>query len=206
MMRAIAAVLALALPACANAPEASLYPEERGEAPPGICGIPGMVGETNRTIQGRINGCGLEDGVQVTQVAGVTLSQGASMDCRTARALHDWVTGSAKPTLSGRGGGLMRLEVAAGYACRTRNNRPGGRVSEHGKGRAIDISGFTLRDGTTLTVLRDWRGGDSRLLKRMHREACGPFKTVIGPDGDRYHQDHFHFDTARRRNGSSYCR
>jgi hypothetical protein len=42
-------------------------------------------------------------------------------------------------------------------------------------------------------------------MRRMHRGACGPFGTVLGPEADRYHQDHFHFDTARYRSGS-YCR
>jgi len=28
---------------------------------------------------------------------------------------------------------------------------------------------------------------------------------VLGPEAARYHQDHFHFDTARYRSGS-YCR
>jgi len=39
----------------------------------------------------------------------------------------------------------------------------------------------------------------------MHRAACGPFGTVLGPNADRFHQDHFHFDTARHRSGP-YCR
>ena len=42
---------------------------------------------------------------------------------------------------------------------------------------------------------------DGALLQRMHRGACGPFGTVLGPDADRYHKGHFHFDTARRRSG-----
>jgi hypothetical protein len=39
----------------------------------------------------------------------------------------------------------------------------------------------------------------------MHKAACGPFGTVLGPNSNRFHQDHFHFDTARYRSGS-YCR
>jgi hypothetical protein len=42
-------------------------------------------------------------------------------------------------------------------------------------------------------------------MRRAHKTACGPFGTVLGPNADRYHQDHFHFDTARYRSGS-YCR
>ncbi|MEW5962670.1 MAG: extensin family protein [Pseudomonadota bacterium] len=43
-------------------------------------------------------------------------------------------------------------------------------------------------------------------LRAVHRGACGPFTTVLGPDADAAHLDHFHLDLARRRNGASYCR
>ena len=126
----------------------------------------------------------------------------------------DGVAGRAQPMLgirvsdghAGQGGGLKELRVAAHYACRTRNNRKGGKISEHGKGRAIDISGFELADGRTITVLKGWRARrSSKAMRRMHQGACGPFGTVLGPESDRFHQDHFHFDTARYRSGS-YCR
>jgi hypothetical protein len=39
----------------------------------------------------------------------------------------------------------------------------------------------------------------------MHKSACGPFGTVLGPDADKYHKDHFHFDVAKHGNGA-YCR
>ena len=32
----------------------------------------------------------------------------------------------------------------------------------------------------------------------------GIFGTTLGPDGDRYHKNHMHFDTADQRNGP-YC-
>ncbi|HBV54823.1 MAG TPA: extensin family protein, partial [Rhodobacteraceae bacterium] len=96
--------------------------------------------------------------------------------------------------------------IAASYACRGRNNQKGARLSEHSFGHAVDISGLTLRDGTMITVLQGWGSGkDGKLLKRLHRDACGPFGTVLGPNSDRFHKDHFHFDTARYRSGP-YCK
>ena len=47
---------------------------------------------------------------------------------------------------------------------------------------------------------------EQRFLKRIHREACSPFKTVLGPDTNEDHVSHFHLDLAGRRNKSSYCR
>ncbi|MFC6587279.1 extensin family protein [Sulfitobacter pacificus] len=104
------------------------------------------------------------------------------------------------------GGGLSSLRVAAHYACRTRNNQKGAKLSEHGKGRAIDISGFRLADGSEVSVLKGWNARRySKAMRRMHKGACGPFGTVLGPKANRFHLDHFHFDTARYRSGS-YCK
>jgi hypothetical protein len=63
-----------------------------------------------------------------------------------------------------------------------------------------------LRDGTLITLRNGWNDRDTGpLLRRLHKGACGPFGTVLGPDSDRFHRDHFHFDTARYRSGP-YCR
>jgi hypothetical protein len=184
---------------------APVAPSPSGGRKP-LCGVPGLAGESVRAIPARIAGCGLSNGVKVTSVRGVALSNPAVMDCATAQALDKWVGSGVLPVIGNRGGGVVQLRVAAHYACRTRNNQPGGRVSEHGRGRAIDISGFALRNGTRIDVLSGWN--DRRqgpLLRKMHGAACGPFGTVLGPNSDRYHRDHFHFDTARYRSGP-YCR
>ena len=170
-----------------------------------VCDDPDLQGDTVGFVPGRIEGCGIEEAVRLKSVSGVTLSQPALMDCPTARALKRWTEKGAKPALRKAGGELASFRVAAHYACRTRNNQPGARISEHGRGKAIDISGFVLTNGTTLTVLNDWNSRSNRALKQMHKAACGPFGTVLGPNSDRFHQNHFHFDTARHR-GGPYCR
>lgn len=170
-----------------------------------VCGNADIKGEKVGRVPGKLNGCGVKDAVRVTSISGVRLSRGAVMTCDTAQALNQWVERGVKPTFRNRGP-VVEMRVAAHYSCRTRNNRRGAKISEHGKGKAIDISSFTMKDGEEITVLQGWKRGSSRrLLQRTWKAACGPFGTVLGPKADRYHQDHFHLDTARHR-GGPYCR
>lgn len=171
-----------------------------------VCGDVAIQGDVVGRVTGKLRGCGVENAVRVRSVAGVALSTGAVMDCGTANALKKWMESSAKPALSGNRGGLKSIRVAAHYACRSRNNQRGAKISEHGKGRAIDISGFRFNDGTEVSVLKGWGArATGKAMRQMHRGACGTFGTVLGPDANKYHRDHFHFDTARYRSGS-YCR
>ncbi|PYG29563.1 extensin family protein [Pelagimonas varians] len=172
----------------------------------GLCGDPYLVGEVVGNVPGRISGCGLENAVRLQSVAGIELSQTATINCETAKALKDWVQTGAQPAVGKQGGGLSGLRVVAHYACRTRNNQPGAKISEHGRGKAIDIAAVQLADGSEISVLNDWgKGKKGKALGKMHAAACGPFGTVLGPNSDRHHKDHFHFDTANHR-GGSYCR
>jgi len=180
--------------------------EVRGPKRGSVCGDRGIRGQAVGRVRGQISACGIANAVKVTSVDGVALSTPATLDCTTAKALKQWVHNGAKPAVGRMGGGIKSLRVVAHYACRNRNNQRGGKISEHAKGRAIDIAAINLNNGTSLTVLTDWR--DRRkgpVLKRMHKAACGPFGTVLGPNANKYHQDHFHFDTARYRSGT-YCR
>lgn len=201
-----------------QAPWRSARPNARG---PGIMALASRMREERRrgsvcgdlAIQGRVVGnvpgagrCGVEDAVRVTSVSGIVLSRPATIDCTTARALRAWVDRGLKPAVGNAGGGPEEMRVMAHYACRGRNNVAGARLSEHSFGRAIDIGGIRLRNGTEISVLQDWNTrADGRRLRQMHRAACGIFGTVLGPEANAAHRDHFHFDTARYRSGS-YCR
>lgn len=164
---------------------------------------PDMVARKVGNISGP-GACGVPNALAVSEIAGVRLTQTATITPRAANALNAYVAKVARPVIGNKGGGLVALQVAAHYACRTRNSRAGARLSEHALGNAIDISAFILADGTRLTVL-GWRGRDAKILRQLHAGACGPFGTVLGPEADRHHQDHFHFDVAEYRSGS-YCR
>jgi hypothetical protein len=176
-------------------------PERQEAAAPrgnGICGNPALTGVAVERIRSRTNGCGVEDPVQISAVDGIQLSIPATMDCNTANALAQWVEQGLEPAFDQP---VVGIQVAGHYICRTRNNRPGARISEHGRGKAIDISGIVLADGTVLTVANNW----NRAMRTAYQAGCGIFGTTLGPGSDGYHEDHMHFDTANHRNGP-YCR
>ena len=171
----------------------------------GPCGRSTLAGARIPPVDGA-GACGIRDAVRITAAGGLALSRPTRMTCATARALDDWVRTGVLPTVGRSGGGAVALQVAAGYSCRTRNSRSGAKLSEHATGNAIDISAIALANGDRLTVLSDWgRGAKGRMLRALWQRACGPFGTVLGPESDRYHRDHFHLDVASYRSGS-YCR
>ncbi|QXT39276.1 extensin family protein [Gymnodinialimonas ceratoperidinii] len=169
-----------------------------------LCGVVGLQGEEIEAVTGRISGCGIPNAVRLRVVHGVQLTTPATINCTTAQSLSQWVL-DADEIIGGTGGGIANMRVMASYACRTRNSRAGARLSEHATGSAIDIGGIGLQNGNELSVLGDWRGGNSAVMRELHAAACGTFGTVLGPESDRFHQDHFHFDVASYRSGS-YCR
>lgn len=164
-----------------------------------VCGDSAIKGEALSPIPAKVKGCGLEEPVRVTEIAGVTLSPAATISCETAEALKSWIT-SALPRAFGRRE-VIELRVASSYICRTRNNKKGARISEHGRGNAIDISAFVLSDGKVLTVEDDY----GKQMRKVHKAACGPFGTTLGPGSDGFHEDHLHLDIARH-TGGPYCR
>lgn len=205
MIKKTALILALALVSCGQSDSETDSSSAGVRYGKGLCGAKTIKGERIGHVSGQ-GACGIDDAVRVYAVSGVTLSEPATLTCDTARALDTWVRKVARPATK-KMGGVAKLKVAAHYVCRTRNHKKGARISEHAKGNAIDISAVYLRDGTELSVLRDYYSKNSkgRALQSMREGACGTFGTVLGPGSDAHHRDHLHFDTARYSYGP-YCR
>ena len=199
--KTVAAVEPVVQTALAPAPKPETRAERRKKASRkgSVCGEAAIKGEEIAGITSRVIGCGIAEPVRITSVSGIRLSQPATLDCTTAKALNRWVETGLQPAF-GRTK-VVELRIAAHYICRSRNNVKGARISEHGQGKAIDIAGVTLENGKTVSVL----GGFGKELRRAHKAACGTFGTTLGPGSDGFHEDHMHFDTASHRNGP-YCR
>ena len=203
-----------------HAPRRSPVPPPRGVAPTPspararladagpVCDDPRLVGLEIAPVVSGVDGCGIDEPVRLVRIAGVSLSRSVRLNCAAARTVADWMEKSAKPAATTDvQSALVSVRPVAAYACRTRNSRRGARISEHARGNALDIAAFTFADGTTATVLNGFEasGPHGRFLRKVWKEACDVFGTVLGPRSDRHHRDHFHVDIARHRNGA-YCR
>lgn len=91
---------------------------------------------------------------------------------------------------------VERIEHLGAFSCRRLYGRGAGPWSEHATGNAIDIAGFVLANGTRISVLRDWThdGPKADFLRRVRDGACRSFSTVLSPDYNAAHADHFHLD------------
>lgn len=124
----------------------------------------------------------------------------ALLRCPMIPQIERWVETVVEPAARRYlGTPLAEIKVAASYACRPINHQSGGKLSEHGHANALDVSGFVLADGRTVTVKAGWNGdpSESAFLMAVHKGACEGFTTVLGPNADRFHHDHFHLDLAR---------
>ena len=129
----------------------------------------------------------------------VGLSRRATLACPVIPRIEQWLAEVVQPAAElYYGQGVVELKSGS-YSCRGRNNQRGAKLSEHAFGNAVDVMGFVLSDGRTVTVVKGWRGepADQEFLREVFVGACTIFSTVLGPGSDRFHYDHFHLDLAR---------
>ncbi len=91
---------------------------------------------------------------------------------------------------------VIQIDHLGSFACRNVYNRSEGSLSQHASANALDIAGFRLADGRHISVLKDWNdeGDKGRFLRLVRDGACNQFNTVLGPDYNAAHHNHFHVD------------
>jgi hypothetical protein len=159
----------------------------------------------------RLIGPGSCGGGDMVRVDAVLLGDNKRIDikpapylrCLMAEQLSIWVRDEAAPRVSATGATLRAVDTYDDFDCRGRNRIIGAKMSEHGKGNAVDVRSLTFTDGrvvhlTDMTVPKDMRDD-------LRKFACARFTTVLGPGSDGYHESHIHLDLAERRNGYRIC-
>lgn len=130
------------------------------------------------------------------------------ISCPVAAALVTWVEKDLQPLAQDKlGARIASIEHLGAYSCRRLYGAETGRWSEHATGNAIDIAAFVLEDGQRIVLRGDWDGDaqEALFLREARDSACDSFGTVLSPDYNAAHADHFHLDQARRM-GFSVCR
>ncbi len=200
------AVLSLILLAACSTGNTSLdFTTDGVTAPPASCTTDPRSFATADPLGDYGSGiCTVRNAYRLNAMPGITLSQPAIVNCAVANGFNTWLTQVAQPAAQSKyGSPITGIDIAASYACRPRNGVRGAKLSEHGFGNAIDISGFTFADGRHIDVESDYYR--SAFLKTVRTQGCGIFHTVLGPGSDSSHRNHIHFDLAERRSGQNFC-
>jgi hypothetical protein len=153
-------------------------------------------------------GCNKLGTVQLMALAGdrapLSVSNLGPVRCDTAKAFNDWARfGVDRAARQIFGSPVARIETMGSYACRTVAGTD--RLSAHARAEAIDVAAFVLADGRRIELRRDWDGGDAatrEFLRVVHKSACKRFGTVLGPEYNAAHRDHFHLEGT----GAKFCR
>jgi len=123
--------------------------------------------------------------------------------CDLARNFAGWAQyGVARAARKFLGSDLERIETMGSYSCRSIAGSA--RLSQHAHANAVDVAAFVLADGRRISVVDGWKGSQQErdFLRVVHNSACKRFGTVLSPDYNNAHRDHFHFDMS----GKGYCR
>lgn len=124
-----------------------------------------------------------------------------AITCPVAAGLALWEWHALQPAAKRIfGQRIEEIEHLGSYNCRRMYGREDGPWSEHATANALDIAGFRLADGTRINVQRDWAGTGRKaeFLRAARDGACDVFATVLSPDYNAAHADHFHLDQAER--------
>lgn len=175
-------------------------------------------------LEGRVKGrytepiaegdCGAQAPLAIAALGETRLATEAIMTCAMAESLANLAAEAQAIARETMGAALVGFDAGSGYECRRRNRADTGKLSEHAFANAFDILGFRFANGKAAVVERDWphlpqlpadgeprpaplgraQTPEARFLARIHAAACKRFTTVLGPDADASHRNHFHFD------------
>lgn len=125
----------------------------------------------------------------------------APATCAVNAGLALWLRQGVEPAAARHlGSRVVALEHLGTTNCRRIGGGDMGDWSEHATGNAIDIAAFVLADGRRIVIRTDWhgKGAASAFLRDARDAGCRIFGTLLSPDYNTAHADHFHIDQADR--------
>jgi hypothetical protein len=147
--------------------------------------------------------CGLQSPLSLEAISAngrsIPLNAPVTTDCGMASALPGWLGDVDAYVAAHEKTRIKTLVVGTGYDCRNVDHAAVGNLSFHAFADAIDVIGFTLEDGRTVSIAPGFNGTPAQghdILQFARDAACTRFMTVLGPDADAFHQDNLHLDLA----------
>jgi len=141
-------------------------------------------------------GCGIQGAIRLKRDS-TEWPRPLLMSCPMANVLEDFEIKVMQPAAQRSFKSNVRKILNAGtYNCRAERSEHSDRLSQHAYGKAIDVTGFELENGVTISVRDDWRGqGPKRaFLHEVAKGACQVFSVVMTPNSNALHRDHIHMD------------
>ena len=148
-------------------------------------------------------GCSAMGSVKLLDI-GVPATNLGAMTCGLAANFAAWARYGVQPAARLiLGAEIQKIETFGTYNCRPIAGS--GKLSEHAHSNAVDVSAFVLSDGRRITIEQGWNGDRQtrQFLEVVRASACKRFRTVLSPDYNVAHRDHFHFDMGGR---GGFCR
>jgi hypothetical protein len=208
--------LVLAVSACSAGPSFVVRYEPWRAEEERACLASGLVHEARPfvTVASTLGGpsaCGAIRPFRVTAAShgSMAFQPAALVRCPMVHAIDYWAERVVAPAARRHlRTSVVEIKVAGSYSCRPMNSVDGAVLSEHGHANAIDVAGFVLADGHTVSVRSWWTASlpERNFLREVRQGSCAVFTTVLGPGYDRLHADHFHLDLARHRDDGRICK
>jgi hypothetical protein len=144
------------------------------------------------------NGCGWTNAVRISEVGGADIGLDP-LTCEAAVALALWMENGVQPlAVQMFGSRVAWMQDMGTYSCRNiiGNDRWIATRSQHSLANAVDIGAFRLENGKQMSVKGDYKADtpEGQFLREAHRRACYYFRVAIGPEFNKAHHDHLHFD------------
>ena len=140
-------------------------------------------------------GCQIDTPIRAYGLS-IRWNQPATMSCQLGDVLMRFESEVVEPNaIKILGKPVISERNLGAYSCRAEASSRHV-LSQHALGRAIDLAGWTLADGSKIDIEKDWTDGGprGRFLHAVAQGACRYFSVVLTPASNPLHHDHFHLD------------
>jgi len=144
------------------------------------------------------DGCGFDNGARLN-ASDISYGNNVLMTCHSMVGLILWERTVVKPAAERYfNAKLVRIHHMGTYSCRNIENKKYKPRSEHASANAIDVGSFGLSNGTEIVLEKDWKdtGAKGAFLREIRDGACKIFSTVLSPEYNPNHSNHFHLDMS----------